>query len=213
MKEYHKIDTLFKREETGKHNLIVGNFRSPAVEQCKDLTWVFTEKVDGTNIRVYWDGHKVQFNGRTDNAQLHPDLWKYLNDRFCTPEIEQIFEQTFGEKEVYLFGEGYGAGIQKGGGYRQDKGFILFDVQIGGVYLKYEDLKGLADIFGVDVVPVLLEGSVSDAVDYVIDNKFSSIGDGTQPLEGVVGRLKEEMFDRFGNRMIVKIKREDFKDI
>lgn len=210
MKEYHKIDTLFMREEFGKHKMIAGKYRSATIEQCKDLQWIFTEKVDGTNIRVYWDGHKVQFNGRTDNAQIHGDLWKYLNDKFCTSDIEQVFEQKFGEKEVYIFGEGYGAGIQKGGGYTQDKSFIVFDVQVNGVYLKYDDMKDLCGVFGVDVVPILLTGTIQDGIDYVEHSAYSNIGGGTQPLEGVVGRLKEEMFDRFGNRLIIKIKKVDF---
>lgn len=209
MKEYHKIETLYLRDEK-THKLLVGQFRNPTVGQCKDLKWVFTEKIDGTNIRVFWDGHKVTFNGRTDNAQLHQELWKYINEKFCSSEVEQIFEQKFGSKEVYLFGEGYGAGIQKGGEYRKDKGLILFDVQVGGVYLEYENIKNIAEIFGVEVVPVLLEGTIQEGIDYIKSHEFSSIGSGKQVLEGVVGRLKQEMSDRFGNRMIVKIKREDF---
>lgn len=210
MKQYHKIPTLFAREENAQHRLIVGEYRSEAVEQVKDLKWIFTEKIDGTNIRIYWDGHKVHFNGRTDNAQLHKDLLLHIQAKFATPEIEQIFEQKFGEKEVYLFGEGYGAGIQKGGGYSQEKSFILFDVQVGNVYLHYDDVCGLAEVFNVPVVPVLLRGTIQESIDYVIETELSGLGDGTQEFEGVVGRLEEEMFDRFGNRMIVKIKRRDF---
>ena len=209
MELYHKIETLFKREDFGKHKLLIGEYRNPTVEQCKNLEWMFTEKIDGTNIRIYWDGHKVSFNGRTDNAQLHKDLFQYLHDTFCTSEVEQVFEQNFGEKEVYLFGEGYGAGIQKGGGYRKDKSFILFDVKIDGYFLSHQDMQGIANIFEVDVVPVVLTGTIDEAIEYVKTNEFSVVGDGTQPHEGLVGRLKEEMFDRFGNRMIVKIKREN----
>ena len=210
MKKYHKIPTIFKREESGKHKLIEGEYRSETIEQVKDLDWIFTEKIDGTNIRIYWDGHKVQFNGRTDRAQLHQDLWKYLNDTFCTDEIEELFEQKFGEKEVYLFGEGYGAGIQKGGGYSKEKSFILFDAKIGGSYLDREELKNLAESFNISIVPVVLEGTINDAISVVKTKNLSDIGDGSQPFEGVVGRLKYGMYDRFGNRIIVKIKVKDF---
>jgi hypothetical protein len=213
MKEYHKIETLFKREETGTHRLLIGQFRNSTIEQCKDLEWVFTEKIDGTNIRIHWDGHKVSFNGRTDKAQLHADLWKYISAKFCTPEVEQIFEQKFGDKEVYIFGEGYGAGIQKGGGYSKEKKLIIFDVQVGNTYLKYEDVGVISEIFNVEIVPISLKGTIQQGIDYILSTEKSLIGDGTQPLEGVVGRIKEDMFDRFGNRMIVKIKREDFKFI
>ena len=54
MKEYHKIETLYERDEKTK-KLIIGKFRNPTIEFLKDNVWQFTEKVDGTNIRVYWD--------------------------------------------------------------------------------------------------------------------------------------------------------------
>lgn len=209
MKEYHKIETLFVRDEK-THKLLEGVFRNPTVEQCKDLRWVFTEKIDGTNIRIFWDGHKVSFNGRTDNAQLHPDLWKFINDKVCTNEIEQLFEQKFGDKEVYIFGEGYGAGIQKGGGYRTDKSVIVFDVQVNGIFLEYDNVKDIAEMLGFETVPVVYVGSIDNAITLVKNKEFSDIGNGEQPFEGVVGRLQHEMFDRRHNRMIVKIKREDF---
>ena len=63
LQTYHKIETLFERDEKTK-KLINGKFRDETIEFLKDNTWVFTEKVDGTNIRVYWDGHRVQFAGR-----------------------------------------------------------------------------------------------------------------------------------------------------
>ena len=54
MKEYHKIDSLYMREEATKR-LLPGVYRNPAVAYLKDNEWTFTEKIDGTNIRVVWD--------------------------------------------------------------------------------------------------------------------------------------------------------------
>lgn len=65
MIEYHKIETIFERDMDGSKKLIPGKFRNKTVEFLKDNTWVFTEKIDGTNIRIHWDGHKVEFGGRT----------------------------------------------------------------------------------------------------------------------------------------------------
>ncbi len=70
MNEYHKIETLFVRDMEGTKKLIEGEYRHPLVEYLKDNIWIFTEKVDGTNVRVHWDGHTVVFGGRTDNAQM-----------------------------------------------------------------------------------------------------------------------------------------------
>lgn len=209
MRTYNKIDTLYNRDVDGTKKLICGSFRSPAVEYLKNNLWQFTEKIDGTNIRICWDGHKVTYGGRTDNASIPAHLMNYLIDTFNTPEVEQLFEQSFGEKEVVLFGEGYGPQIQKGGSYRADVSFILFDVMICGNYQSRSTIESVAKQFGVDVVPIVLTGTIQDAIDYVKQNPKSTMG--TAMMEGVVGRPLVEMQDRCGNRVIVKIKCKDFK--
>ena len=119
MKEYHKIDGLYMREEATKR-LLPGVYRNPAVAYLKDNEWTFTEKIDGTNIRVVWDGHRVAFYGRTDKATIPARLLARLEGLFGGEANEQVFERHFGEKNITLYGEGYGAGIQKSGGdYRK----------------------------------------------------------------------------------------------
>ena len=68
-------------------------------KNCKDI-WEWTEKVDGTNIRLIWDGHNVSFAGRTDKAQIPDHLLEKLEQLFGGINKEVIFEQNFGEKEV-----------------------------------------------------------------------------------------------------------------
>ena len=79
--EYHKIETLFNRDPLTK-KLIEGSFRNETIEYLKDNIWEFTEKVDGTNIRIYWNGHKVTFYGRTNNAQIPSELTNRLIELF-----------------------------------------------------------------------------------------------------------------------------------
>ena len=100
MKEYHKIETLFERDMEGNKKLIEGKFRNESVEYLKDNRWIFTEKIDGTNVRVHWDGHKVSFGGRTDNAQMPTPLLTKLEELFKGNTNEEIFEQKFGVTEV-----------------------------------------------------------------------------------------------------------------
>jgi hypothetical protein len=209
MIEYNKIETLWKRDMEGTKKLLEGEFRNPTVEFLKDNIWQFTEKVDGTNIRVYWDGHTVQFGGRTEKAQIPAPLANYLNSVFGTNEAEQIFEEKFGETPVVLFGEGYGPKIQNGGAYRNDVSFIMFDVLISGNYQPRESVEDIAKAFGVDVVPIILEGTIDAGVAFVKGHPKSTMG--TADMEGLVGRPKVEMRDRCGHRVIVKIKWEDFK--
>jgi hypothetical protein len=211
MKEYHKIETIFERDMEGNKKLIEGKFRNPLVEYLKDNEWVFTEKVDGTNVRVYWDGHKVSFNGRTDNAQLHGHLVEKLNELFMGSVNEEIFEQKFGEKEVMFFGEGYGAGIQKGGGdYIDEKDFILFDVMVGNVFLEREDIEEIAKSFNIKCVPIVPIKTIMEAVEYVKSKPISMVGKCVKESEGVVGVPKCRINDFRGNRVVVKIKVEDF---
>ena len=210
MREYHKIETVFNRSTDGDKRLIWGDYRNETVEYLADNMWQFTEKIDGTNIRVHWDGHNVEIGGRTDRAQIPKHLMDYLSATFLTPEVEELFEQAYGEKNVILFGEGYGAKIQNGGDYRSDVSFILFDVLIGDNWQSREWVEATAKMFNVDVVPIVLEGTIGDGIDYVMQHNDSTIGKAV--MEGVVGRPKVEMKDRFGNRIIVKIKWKDFKN-
>lgn len=209
MIEYHKIETLYERDEKTK-KLIIGKFRNPCVEYLKDNIWQFTEKVDGTNIRVYWNGHNVEFGGRTDKAQIPSHLLNKLNELFGGETNAQMFEQKFGETEVELFGEGYGVKIQNGGAYRDDVDFILFDVLISENYQPRESVEDIAKYFGIAVVPIVLEGTLQEGVDYVLNNRKSIVAKNGALMEGLVGRTKIETQDRMGKRNIVKIKYRDF---
>ncbi len=212
IKEYHKIETVFERNLETKQ-LIIGEYRNPTVEFLKDAVWQFTEKVDGTNIRVHWDGHKVSFAGRTDKAQIPKHLLARLEELFGGEVNEEMFEQTFGEKEVTLYGEGYGQKIQTNG-YIDGVDFILFDVLVGGINLTRENVEGVARVFGIGVVPIIFEGTLQEGIDYVKQHNKTTIGGGILGayMEGLVARPKVEVRDRLGNRVIVKIKYNDFKE-
>lgn len=209
MRKYEKIETLWERDMEGSKKLIEGKFRNPTVEMCRNLPWDWTEKIDGTNVRIHWDGHSVSFGGRTESAQIPAPLVNRLNELFGGETNAQVFEQKFGENEVILYGEGYGKKIQNGGLYKHDGvDFILFDVMIGRLYLRRDSVEDIARCFGIQAVPIVLRGTIDDAVAFVKSKPMSTIG--TAPMEGVVGRLPEELFDRRGNRLIVKIKVRDF---
>lgn len=212
MQTYHKIETVFLRDTDGTKKLIEGSYRDETIKfLAESVEWQFTEKIDGTNIRVHWDGHRISFAGRTDKAVIPQHLLEKLNSIFVNTETEELFEQTFGEKEVILFGEGYGNKIQGvGSQYRNDVGFILFDVMVNGNWRSRENVGKIAECFGLEVVPVVLTGTINQAVEFVKNNPKSTIG--TAYMEGVVGRPSVELQDRNGRRVIVKIKVNDFKE-
>lgn len=210
MTKYIKIDTPFKRDMDGSKKLLEGQFRDETVEFLKDNVWVCTEKIDGTNIGVVWDGHTVKFQGRTENAQIPAHLTNKLIELFGSTETEELFEEKFGETNVILFGEGYGAKIQNGGKYRSDASFILFDVYLpdSDLWLTRESVEDIARAFNIDAVPVILKGTLQEAIDYIKTQPASTIG--TAKMEGLVCHPTTELRNRNGKRVIVKVKVKDF---
>ena len=207
--EYNKIETVFERNcQTKKLN--EGQFRDETVEFLKDNIWEFTEKIDGTNIRIYWDGHKVNYYGRTNNSQIPVMLMNRLIELFGGNANEELFEQKFNETPVMLVGEGYGEKIQNGGAYTTGNDFILFDVFIGGNYQPRSVVNEIAEYFNIKSVPVLFEGPLQYGIDYVKGKPMSTIG--THEMEGLVARPKKELRNRCGHRVIVKIKVCDFNE-
>lgn len=209
MKTYEKIETIYERDMDGTKKLMPGVWRNKTVEFLKDTNWVWTEKVDGTNIRVFWDGHAVTFGGRTERASIPAELVNRLNDLFGGDENEQLFEQLFGEREVILFGEGYGRKIQGCGSKYIPDGvdFIMFDLLIGSNYQPRESVERCAAAFGVKTVPIVGEGTLAEAEAFVKTAPDSVLGD--LKMEGVVCRPAMELRDRCGERIIVKIKARD----
>lgn len=211
MTEYTKIETIFERDIEGTKKLIEGKFRNETVEYLKGNRWIGTEKIDGTNIGIVWDGHKVSYQGRTERAQIPSHLMNKLIEMFGGTVNEELFEQKFGEMQVILFGEGYGAKIQKGGNYRSDVSFILFDAYLPeqNLWLKRDAVEDIAKTFGVDVVPIVYEGDIAGAVEFVKGKPKSTIG--MADMEGIVCKPAVDMLDRMGRRLIVKIKVCDFE--
>ena len=206
MKEYHKIQTVFKRNpETKFKTLLEGEFSLPEFEYLKDNRWVFTEKVDGTNIRIMWDGESLElkFGGKTDNAQIPTPLINSLTKLFSK-------EKFMGYESMCLYGEGYGAKIQKGGGnYRPDQNFVLFDVKIGDWWLQRKDVKDIGEKFCLAVVPIIEIGTLDNMV-ALAQMGYPSIW-GDFQAEGIVARPETELKTRSGHRIITKIKHKDFK--
>ena len=211
MIEYIKIETPFVRAEDGTKKLIEGKYRNETVQYLKNAIWEFTEKIDGTNISIVWDGHKIEFHGRTERAQIPAHLVNKLNELFGGEANEEMFEQLFGDTPMILYGEGYGYKIQNGGAYRDDVSFILFDVYqpTKDIWLKREAVESIAKQLDIEVVPMIIRGTIDDAVRLVKTKPMSTIG--TAPMEGVVGRPIIELKDRLGKRVIVKVKVRDFE--
>ncbi len=211
MNKYPKIETVFERDNKGK--LLYGVYRNSLVEYLAKCQWIGTEKIDGTNIGIVWDGYRISFQGRTEKSVIPSYLYDYLTAKFCTYEMEQLFEQMFDDKKVVLFGEGYGNKIQKiGAEYREDNSFILFDVYFPekNIWLDYSNVADIGKNLGIDVVPLVFEGDIEEAIQFVKKHPKSTIG--TALMEGIVIKPKIQIKTNKNERLVVKVKWNDFKD-
>ena len=205
MKEYSKIQSIFKRDEQ-THKFILGEYSLPEFEYLAETYWIGTEKIDGTNMRVSWDGEVMEFGGRTDNAQIPVFLLQRMQELFTIEKFKSLYPDT----PMALYGEGYGARVQKGGGNYISNGvdFILFDVLIDEWWLKREDIEDIANKLGIKVVPIVYTGWLKDAVGIIQNGLMSKFGDFR--AEGMVLKPAVELKSRKGQRIMTKMKHKDF---
>lgn len=218
MIEYPKIYGPFKRctdKGPDRNKLITGNWSSEEFAALAYHPWVWTEKVDGENIRIHWDGHKVTFGSRViPDIKTHPEakisaqFISILDDLFP----EEVMESLFGASSFTLFGESYGAGIKSGGNYRPDMAFVLFDVFSHGeqhqLFLKPDATQDIADKLGIDHVPTLEQKWCPLDAIHVIREGYVSSKWGA-PLEGIVGKPVGDFLSRRGERIAMKVKTKD----
>ena len=205
MKEYSKIQSVFKRDEK-THKFILLEWSLPEFEYLKDNIWVMTEKIDGTNIRVDWDGKEtITYGGRTDNASIPAFLITKLQSIFVN-----VFRINYPDLPMTLYGEGYGAKIQKGGRNYISDGvdFILFDVMIDDWWLKRENVEDIANKLGIKVVPIICEAILEYGISMGMAGFQSDFGN--FQAEGLVLKPKVELKNRAGKRIITKLKHKDF---
>jgi len=234
---YVKINTCYQRDEKGVIDIM--SWATPEIGYLASNSWLWTEKVDGTNIRLEYAadgsfrGNEHAFiNGRSDQAQIPPFLVDALVALMEQAPFETVFPDLDGAS-VTLYGEGYGPRIQKGGNYGDTPAFVLFDVMVGDWWLRWEDVKDVGRRLGVDVVPevgifpIRKSGfglgawpgaprdaaglPIVDAETLMTGNGFvSRWGDHFQP-EGIVGRPLVDLNDRAGRRVLTKLKFKDYE--
>jgi len=213
MIHYPKIETLYERDkETFK---VTDVFKLPEFGLIDPKRWIFTEKIDGMNMRISPLVAGLDVRGRGDNAQIPDDLTKYIYEKLGnlslwkdTFKFEELPQE---ETDITLFGEGFGAGIQKGGGYSKEKKFILFDVKVGDWWLEWDDVEDVGDKMDIPCAPAVfvkdrweMEEAVRAGIDSIIDGA-------SHKSEGVVARTNPTLFTRYGTRLMWKLKTKDYK--
>lgn len=241
---YQKINTIFKRDQNpGKfHNCIMPEegFTQPEFEFLRGCKFECTEKIDGTSMSVhiipvgYTDiggafkvNYAVEYHGKTEKADTPKHLQAKMEQLFPAEKMLEAFNKnvTYENVEdaikevnhgkVIVFGEGYGAKIQKGGNYiSNDCGFILFDVTVDGMFLLRESLEDIASKLGIPIVPLIGYMTIDEAIEFVKKGFKSTIAENKDyDAEGLVLKTPMGLLNRKGERIITKIKTCDFRQL
>lgn len=225
--EYPKINSLWKREgwyfdksdELGiqkntRKSFIVGDYADSAFGNV--LKWRVDEKIDGTNIRIFFDRETVinaptcvRFGGRTKDAQIPCHLLDYLQKAFTTDLIDEVFPLHEAPSGI-LYGEGYGPKIQSGGYYSKTPSFILYDIRVGNWWLKREDVREISKKLNIKCVPEFGIMTEDEIVDLVKSKPLSLLAQEPHMIEGVVCRSDPLLLLRNGKPLMWKLKCRDF---
>jgi hypothetical protein len=147
---------------------------------------------------------------------------QYYNSQFIDEKAEITQAGTYAvnleEVPVYIYGEFYGKGVQKcGGNYDKDnKRFSVFDICQQGWWVPINILNDYCTKLGLDVVPYIGRMTIAEAEAMVIKGFKTKVANASNPdliEEGIVARPVVPIKDPRGNRIIVKIKYCDYKEL
>lgn len=176
---------------------------------------VVTEKIHGTNCRVgivdgqYMAGsHKLRRKEPEDYAKN--TYWYPLSLGGVRGLVDLLgMAGDFVHKQVVIYGEVYGRGIQTLQYGLSGIDFRAFDIMVDGRYLDSDEFRHLCSEWGVGMVPLLYHGK------YSIDKiKELSIGNttlgGDHIREGVVVKPLRERTDPKTGRVILKYLSDEY---
>jgi len=167
------------------------------------------EKVHGSSAHIAWKDGMVRFFSGGSDHQVFLDIFdeKVLTDLFY----------QLGHDNVIVFGEAYGGKMQgMGKTYGPALKFIAFDVKIDETWLNVPNAEDVTKKLGLSFVSYEKIPAELEHINYQRDlDSFEAIRNGMGPgkiREGVVLRPLEEFRDSRGNRVIVKHKRDEFRE-
>jgi hypothetical protein len=215
MREFSKIENLYKRNPQKKSELIVGEYTRPEFGIIK--TWDVTEKVDGTNVQFRFTSDDVQINGRTDRAQFTPNQESFMNDIASNIRGKVLSNMNhFGLTSMTIFGELYGPKIQAGGNYSDKLGFRPFDMLINDrVWLAPGNFRGNVKAFGFENTIPHLGPMTEEEIFTLVANGFRSTFARNEEYlaEGVIAKPLFNMYDQRGSRVLFKLKTCDLRHL
>lgn len=212
--KYDKFSSPFKKDE----KFINTEELSQELPQGR---YIVTEKIDGTNIRIILTkpddegkrevvigSRKLLLNEEDKTSKQYFDCLKEVNIR----KLVEYFKEV--NSTVIIYGEGYGAGVQKGGIYSSVKNFRVFDIRIGRAYQDWFYIEKVCVDNQLNIVPLVGYCRTISYRDCELELKrheetLIKEGSGGKS-EGLVYKFEPVLLNKYGERLIFKVKHKDF---
>lgn len=172
----------------------------------------FTPVKGDDNKVQYYDVH-ADFNEYDEKTMAAILQAKF--DKKDTVVSSGMYGVELEEVPIYIYGEYFGTGVQKGGGRYIQNGndFLVFDIKQQGWWLPKENRDAICKALGLEQVPFLGHMTLEDIEKMVrggFATKFDRAADPTLIEEGIVARPVIPLCSSNGNRVIVKVKYCDY---
>lgn len=167
------------------------------------------EKIHGTSAHISWKDGKVILSPGGESSER-------FNKLFDIDKLKEKFEELF-DSNVVIFGEAYG-GKQQGmsGTYGKELKFVVFDVKVEDHWLDVPNAFDVSHKLGLKFVAFNKIKTILKEIDNERDKpSMQSFRNGifeNKLREGVVLRPLIEVRKNNGDRIIVKHKRDEFKE-
>lgn len=221
-----------------KYNSIENSYREKFIDhawqecenELRSQIFFVSDKIDGSNLGITYifDEDKVEFQSRNqiveDNFmgmnEIAPDLEKGI--RLLVEKYKDIYSRPlFGYnskvKQMTIFGELFGRGIQKKINYGPNKYFRFFDVltilEDGTHIWAWQDLLKDFENEHLKQVPVYFSGPFKECLEYDVENQVTPLSVKGEITEGVVIKPQRTVFTKIGSRFILKKKTKAFSEI
>lgn len=249
MSAYPKTENLLARDPES-HRLLLGMSRHRAYEQISEWLVTEKIDGTNIRLQLSWHGPMTgpplprgQVLGRTDAATLPKmfatealgltlgeedvlgaKLFEAL--KAITPKLTLLEDGTVDTTgsirlpEMTVYGEGYGPGIQKGGGYTDKKSLRIFDIVTHAgfddpYWRPWEDVQKVAAVLGLSTAPLIGTRMSTEQIVRLVKTGIPSIvsleesGSDEVISEGVVARTDPYLFTSRKQRVMFKLKTKD----
>lgn len=196
-----------------KYPSLTNSYQQKFIDKLLDYgltegTWYAQEKVHGANFSITSDGLEVKAARRSGYIGHAEDFY---GSAWVVPQYASAVKQIANDyvAEVTVFGEicggryngvSKGTMVQRGVEYSPTNEFLVFDIRINGVFVRFSEVIALAHIYGLKIAPVLTKGSFEHCLRY--PNEFDSkvpamlglepLPEGSNVCEGTVVRPDED---------------------